>query len=126
MKALVPPARVIRMPTPPGTRSPRSSRAGRWSARKLVARAFTVYFHLVNLAEELQRIRTLRERDTGRRAGARVARRGRRSRISREQGPGGSTSCSHGLEIHPVFTAHPTEARRRAVVTALRRITGLL
>src|SRR5271170_4838741 len=30
-----------------------------------VARAFTVYFHLANLAEEHQRIRQLHERDTG-------------------------------------------------------------
>ena len=29
-----------------------------------VAHAFTLYFHLTNLAEEQQRIRTLRERDT--------------------------------------------------------------
>src|SRR5439155_1187076 len=30
------------------------------------------------------------------------------------------------LRVHLVLTAHPTEARRRAVVAALRRISGLL
>src|SRR5215469_10352690 len=38
-----------------------------WSPARAeaVARAFTVYFHLANLAEEHQRIRVLRERDAG-------------------------------------------------------------
>src|SRR6266568_2413451 len=38
-----------------------------WSleAAEQVARAFAVYFHLANLAEEHQRIRNLRERDLG-------------------------------------------------------------
>ena len=34
----------------------------------------------------------------------------------------GSTSSSPRLRVHPVFTAHPTEARRRAVTSALRRV----
>ena len=36
-----------------------------WERAEQVARAFTVYFHLANLAEEHQRIRLLRERDAG-------------------------------------------------------------
>ena len=38
-----------------------------WERAELVARAFTVYFHLVNLAEEEQRVRALRQRDSGNR-----------------------------------------------------------
>jgi phosphoenolpyruvate carboxylase len=31
-----------------------------------------------------------------------------------------------GLRIHPVLTAHPTEARRRAIATGLRRVSEQL
>ncbi|WP_433232846.1 phosphoenolpyruvate carboxylase [Actinomadura formosensis] len=88
-----------------------------------VARAFTVYFHLTNLAEEHHRIRTLRERDTGGTVPGTVAAAIEEIRAS---GDGRLDGIIEGLEFRPVFTAHPTEARRRAVVTAIQRISDLL
>ena len=90
-----------------------------------VAHAFTVYFHLANLAEEHQRIRTLRERDTGDQP-VRESLAAAVARIRAEYGSGHVTGLIAGLRVHPVLTAHPTEARRRAVTEALRRIGALL
>jgi phosphoenolpyruvate carboxylase len=90
-----------------------------------VAHAFTVYFHLANLAEEHQRIRTLRERDTGDRP-VRESLAAAVATIRAEHGSGRVTSLLADLRVHPVLTAHPTEARRRAVTEALRRIGALL
>ncbi len=93
-----------------------------------VARAFTVYFHLANLAEEHQRIRAVRARDAAgepvpESLAAAVA------DISGQDGQDGHPAAAalvNGLRVHPVLTAHPTEARRRAITAALRRISGLL
>ncbi|HEV2825076.1 MAG TPA: phosphoenolpyruvate carboxylase, partial [Actinomycetota bacterium] len=88
---------------------------------ELVARAFTVYFQLVNLAEEQHRVRTLRERHL---AGGPV----RESfaaavqEVTDDAGTDGLAALLDRLEVAPVLTAHPTEARRRAVVDALRRV----
>jgi phosphoenolpyruvate carboxylase len=90
-----------------------------------VARAFTVYFHLANLAEEHQRVRTLRERD----AGGKPLRESLAAAIAvlrAELRPDELDQLLAGLRVHPVLTAHPTEARRRAVTGALRRISFLL
>ena len=98
-----------------------------WSLERAeeVARTFTVYFHLANLAEEHQRIRNLRERDTGRHP-VRESLAAAAAEISRESGPEHLVELLASLRVHLVLTAHPTEARRRAVVEALRRISGLL
>src|SRR5580704_13078583 len=98
-----------------------------WSlaAAEQVARAFTVYFHLANLAEEHQRIRILRERDSGQ-APVRESLAAAVAEVSHDGGPGHLAVLLAGLRVHLVLTAHPTEARRRAVVAALRRISGLL
>jgi len=90
-----------------------------------VARAFTVYFHLANLAEEHQRIRSLREND----AGARPMRESLAEAVTEIDHDAGRERLDEllaSLRVHLVLTAHPTEARRRAVVAALRRIGGLL
>ncbi|WP_194411144.1 phosphoenolpyruvate carboxylase [Microbacterium cremeum] len=92
-----------------------------------VARAFTVYFHLVNLAEEHQRVRILRERD-GRpdREQATDSVAAAFMRLAAEVGDDTALSRLQAMRFHPVFTAHPTEARRRAVSSSIRRLAVLL
>ena len=90
-----------------------------------VARAFTVYFHLANLAEEHQRIRTLRERDTGSKP-VRESLAAAMAILAETIGDDQRAALVGRLEVHPVLTAHPTEARRRAVTEALRRIGAQL
>ena len=90
-----------------------------------VARAFTVYFHLANLAEEHQRIRQLRERDAGHEP-VRESLAAAVAEVSRDAGRAHLFELLEELRVHLVLTAHPTEARRRAVVAVLRRISELL
>ena len=105
-------------------------RSRRWTSTSAaaVAKAFTLYFQLVNLAEERQRIRVLRTRARKARGGPiddSVARRHRTPRAGpRPRRP--SRRSSAGVVVHPVLTAHPTEARRRTLLVALRRIRRLL
>jgi phosphoenolpyruvate carboxylase len=93
-----------------------------WSLERAerVAQAFTCYFHLVNLAEEHHRARVLRGR-----AGPGAMPESLAATVPalrRRLGQRRLMEVLAGLEVHPVFTAHPTEARRRAVVAAIRRV----
>ncbi|TDD25660.1 phosphoenolpyruvate carboxylase [Kribbella turkmenica] len=91
-----------------------------------VARAFTCYFHLTNLSEELHRARVLRERDRAGSAAVVSELAQAVEQISRESGEQQARALLNGLEFRPVLTAHPTEARRRAVLATIRRISSLL
>ncbi len=94
----------------------------------ILARAFSAFFQLVNLAEEKARVRGLRRRarsagrapidDTFAEAVTRLVREGAT--------PPDLQAAFGRLRISPVLTAHPTEARRRTVLLALRRIYALL
>ncbi|HEX7196045.1 MAG TPA: phosphoenolpyruvate carboxylase [Candidatus Limnocylindria bacterium] len=93
-----------------------------------VARAFTAYFLLINLAEEKHRLRTLRKRERSNRRepladgiGAAILRL-RREGMSRAE----LRALAGRMRLMPVLTAHPTEARRRTVLVAQRRLYRLL
>lgn len=96
---------------------------------QLLTRAFATYFHLANIAEEGYRVDTLRKREQEVLSTGAVAANGLvgayRSLVE-DCGEEKARRLLARLEFHPVFTAHPTEARRRAVEGKIRRIAALL
>ncbi|WP_454294103.1 phosphoenolpyruvate carboxylase [Salana multivorans] len=94
-----------------------------------VARAFTAYFHLVNVAEEHHRVRMLRARDFSNPEGILPAvdtLPGAVSQLRAEVGIEEARRRLAALEFRPVLTAHPTEARRRAVSGSITRLSRML
>jgi phosphoenolpyruvate carboxylase len=94
-----------------------------------VARAFTCYFHLANLAEEFHRVRVLREREASlppHQMAPDDSLPAAYAQLAAEVGEDEARSRLRRLEFRPVLTAHPTEARRRAVARAIRRIAALV
>lgn len=91
-----------------------------------VARAFTCYFHLANLAEEAHRVRVLRAREGKGETGPEDSLAGAVRRLREEYPEDEVARRVGGLEFRPVLTAHPTEARRGEINAAIRRITDLL
>ena len=97
---------------------------------KDLIKSFSTYFALVNLSEQLQRTWVLNERE----------RQSRRTHEPTHESIGeavrdivrqGATAADiqqwlHHATVRPVFTAHPTEARRRTTLDKLRRLVTLL
>jgi phosphoenolpyruvate carboxylase len=93
-----------------------------------VARAFTLFFFLINTAEQVHRVRRRRayllrqgvepQPGSARWVLGRLAESGRTAAEVR--------ALVDGLEIRPVLTAHPTEATRRTVLELQARVADAL
>jgi phosphoenolpyruvate carboxylase len=86
-----------------------------------LVRAFSLYFHLANAAEQNQRLRTREQRSESEDWIPRAVR-----RIAEELGPEELQKTVDALDVRLVFTAHPTEASRSAVLTKLRTLSEVL
>jgi phosphoenolpyruvate carboxylase len=88
-----------------------------------LARAFSTYFHLANITEQVHRARELRriravEGSWLDRAARLIADRGVDTREI--------SAVAAKLAVRPVFTAHPTEAARRSILGKLRAVADEL
>lgn len=92
-----------------------------------LTRAFSTYFHAVNIAERVHRIRRRREYE---RDGSGPQPDGLVDVLTKLKASGvSSREILHWLgrlEVEPVFTAHPTEAVRRALLVKEQEITRCL
>jgi phosphoenolpyruvate carboxylase len=94
----------------------------------LTARAFTLFFLLINTAEQVHRVRRReayrhREGDTAQPASARWT-----MHVLRAQGRSSAevSAALARLDVRPVLTAHPTESTRRTLLSLQARVADLL
>jgi phosphoenolpyruvate carboxylase len=84
-----------------------------------IAHAFSLYFQLVNLCEERARERHLRTKKSPVMSLRHLFRELKQAGVTTDT----LQRCLNELEIQPVLTAHPTEAKRRSVLNQIWRLT---
>jgi len=84
-----------------------------------LAHAFSLFFQLVNLCEERARERHLKSKQRAAMSLPALFRELKSSGVTKKQ----LQAVLNELEVEPVLTAHPTEAKRRAVLNQMSRLT---
>ena len=82
-----------------------------------LVRAFSLYFQLANTAEQVERVKTRTQRPAEEDWIGRAI-----TRINSSLGTDELQEIIDGLDLRLVFTAHPTEASRQAVLTKARAL----
>ncbi len=95
---------------------------------RVIAASFAAYFDLVNLAEENQRVNLLRLREDEQYPEAIDESIGDAFAILKKRGVGREqiSTLLENLSIELVLTAHPTEARRRTILSKMERVALFL
>jgi phosphoenolpyruvate carboxylase len=85
-----------------------------------VAHAFSLFFQLTNLCEERARVRHLQSNPEPTQSLRRLFRQLKEAAVR----PAMLQRCLDALEVEPVLTAHPTEAKRRTILNHLLRLAA--
>jgi Phosphoenolpyruvate carboxylase len=95
---------------------------------RATASAFAVYFDLVNLAEEGHRIQALRAREQALHPAPIGESIGEAVELLKIRGftSGQMAALLDRLRVELVLTAHPTEAKRRTILSKLQRVSEVL
>ncbi|HEX3052571.1 MAG TPA: phosphoenolpyruvate carboxylase [Aggregatilineaceae bacterium] len=93
--------------------------------KRVLIKAFSNYFQLINIAEDAQRVRVLRQREAESRLDESLD-----SALKGLYAAGISADDMRGIlnkiSVRLVMTAHPTEAKRKEVLVKLRHIAQLM
>jgi phosphoenolpyruvate carboxylase len=94
-------------------------------AQRILIKAFSNYFQLINIAEDQQRIRVLRKRESDGRVDESMD---DAVRLLRDAGLGADAvrALLDKICVRLVLTAHPSEAKRKAVLIKIRHIAQMM
>lgn len=93
--------------------------------KRILIKAFSNYFQLINIAEDQQRIRVLRQREMVNRLDESIhaaVQELHHSKLTADE----VRRVLNSVAVRLVLTAHPSEAKRKEVLVKLRDIAGLM